>query len=93
MWKECLKYYKMLGTNEIEEHCGDFLVEYIQKETSSMEEVLSVIDRVREYGKIISENNSLECHKKYEGKNHFEKNQIICLIRLAELSKEYRCKI
>ena len=30
--------------------------------------------------------------KKYEGKNHFEKNQIICLIRLAELSKEYRCK-
>lgn len=45
----------MLGTNEIEEHCGDFLVEYIQKETSSMEEVLSVIDRVREYGKIISE--------------------------------------
>lgn len=55
LWKECLKYYKMLGTNEIEEHCGDFLVEYIQKETSSMEEVLSVIDRVREYGKIISE--------------------------------------
>ena len=41
LWKECLKYYKMLGTNEIEEHCGDFLVEYIQKETSSMEEVLS----------------------------------------------------
>lgn len=93
LWKECLKYYKMLGTNEIEEHCGDFLVEYIQKETSSMEEVLSVIDRVREYGKNNIRKTILwNVIKKYEGKNHFEKNQIICLIRLAELSKEYRCK-
>lgn len=103
LWEECLKYYKMLGTEEIYEECGDFLIEYMKNENNSMElhsmedismeEVLDVVGRVREYGKNNIRKTILQnVIRKQEGKKGFERYHVIFLVKLAELSNEYECR-
>lgn len=89
-WKECLKYYKLLGEEGIEKEIRDFVAEYLERESDAAEEILPVVERIREDGeesvrKIILQN----AIKKYEGKDEFPEYQVSFLLKLAEISTEY----
>ena len=90
LWEMCVKYYHMLGTNEIDADSGEFVIEYMDRENDSIEEVINVLDRVREYGNgYVRKSLLYHAIRKYEGKKGFEKYHIIFRVKLAELSNEY----
>lgn len=90
LWGECLNYYSLLGENTIQGDVSDFVVEYMEKENESMENVLRVVDRICEYGKTNIRKTILRnAINKYEGKDGFEKYHIFFLLRMAEISVEY----
>lgn len=93
LWKECLTYYKLLGENTIDSDIADFVVEYMERESDFAEEVLSVVERIREDGKESVRKRILwNAIKKYEGEAGFEEYHLNFLMKLAEISMEYHYK-
>lgn len=89
LWNECLKYYRMLEDEEIFS-VGEFVVEYMEKESDSMEEVLSVVNRIARYTQISDTRQTIiwNAIKKYEGTEGFEKYHVLLLVKLAEILDE-----
>lgn len=90
LWRECFKYYQMLGEGEINEDIADFIMEYLERESISGEEILKMIQRVSGWQvKSIKERMIRVSMEKYAGEKAFHRYHILLLLKLAELSAEY----
>lgn len=90
LWQECLKYYEMLGEGEITEEIADFIMEYLEREIISGEQILRMINRIGGW-QIKDVKRKIIWHslEKYAGRKAFHRYHIILLLKLAELSGEY----
>lgn len=92
LWQSCLKYYKMLGDNEIGSEIYDFIMEYFKKEEVSYETTLKIIDRITEAFHFNESEEDIRekiIHfliEKYNEKENFKKFHVILLIKLASLA-------
>ncbi len=90
LWQECIKYYKMLGNNEIQEEIFDFIVEYIKKENICFAEIFTILDRIGDYNtKEIKEKLILSFIAKNTKIDGFDKYHVMLLIEYAKLFNEY----
>lgn len=90
LWKQCIKYYKMLENCRIDDAIFDFIVEYLIKENIYFEEIIEILGRIDKWGtKDIREKIILDTiarHKKVVG---FGSYHVILLIEYADLFNEY----
>lgn len=89
-WQQCIKYYKMLQNNKIEEDIFDFIEEYLIREDVCFEEIFAILDRIDCYHtREIKEKlilNFIAKNTKVEG---FDQCHVMLLIEYAKLFNEY----
>ncbi len=89
-WQQCIKYYKMLQNNKIEEDIFDFIEEYLIKEDVCFEEIFAILDRIDNYNtKDIKEKLIVNFIAKNKNANEFDKYHVILMIEYAKLFNEY----
>ncbi len=49
LWQECLRSYKRLGDQEIDQNCLDFILTYVEREPVTGEELSGLLDRLEEW--------------------------------------------
>lgn len=90
LWQECIKYYKMLQNNKIEEDIFDFIEEYLIKEDVCLEEIFAILDRIDNYNtREIKEKLILNFIAKNTKAEGFDKYHVMLLIEYAKLFNEY----
>ncbi len=90
LWQECIKYYKMLQNNKIEEDIFDFIEEYLIKEDVCFEEIFAILDRIDNYNtREIKEKLILNFIAKNTKAEGFDKYHVMLLIEYAKLFNEY----
>ena len=91
LWKECIKYYEMLGDSEIEQEIFDFIYEYIEKESISYEEATKIIERIDNWQNEEFKEKLVNCIiQKYKQKDSFAKYHIILLANLSQTLTDYK---
>ncbi len=89
-WQQCIKYYKMLQNNKIEEDIFDFIEEYLIKEDVCFEEIFAILDRIDNYNtKDIKEKLIVNFIAKNRNADGFDKYHVILMIEYAKLFNEY----
>lgn len=89
-WQQCIKYYKMLQNNKIEEDIFDFIEEYLIKEDVCFEEIFAILDRIDNYNtKDIKEKLIVNFIAKNRNADGFDRYHVILMIEYAKLFNEY----
>lgn len=90
LWQQCIKYYKMLQNNKIEEDIFDFIEEYLIKEDVGFEEIFVILDRIDSYNtKDIKEKLIFNFIGKNKNVDGFDRYHVILMIEYAKLFNEY----
>lgn len=90
LWKECLRYYDMLGENKIESEIFDFIYEYVRKENVAYENLVKIADRIENWqNEEFKEKLINSMIAKYKKEKLFAKHHIVLLIKLSETLIEY----
>ncbi|MDE7204089.1 MAG: serine/threonine protein kinase [Lachnospiraceae bacterium] len=90
LWQQCIKYYKMLENDRIDDDILDFIDEYLIKENVCFEEIIKILDRIDKCGtKDIREKIIQDTIAKYNKVVGFDRYHVILMIEYASLFNKY----